>query len=229
MTGITEEITELEVTYFTDPLCCWSWGMQPHLDNLQAYFHDRMTIKFVMGGLLPSWTNYIDQVNSVSRPAQMGPVWMHAAQLTHRSINHQLWVKDPPSSSYPACIAVKSAGLQSSETAICLFKKLQQAAMEDGQNIANVEIIHSAANSLSQDFPLFDQKQFTSDFMSDRGIAAFRQDLTTLASRSINRFPSLVIGAKGQRSILIPGYRTLDGLLAAIGDAFPINKKKNDH
>jgi protein-disulfide isomerase-like protein with CxxC motif len=211
-----------EVSYFTDPLCCWSWGMHPHLDKLQAYFPGRMTIKLVMGGLIPSWTNYVDQTNAVSRPAQMGPVWMHAAQLTQRVIHHQLWVIDPPSSSYPACIAVKCAALQSAEAGMGLFKKLQQAVMVDGQNIAVTETILSIAGSLGKELPSFDQQQFAADLLSDRGIAGFREDLSKVATSGITRFPSLLIEAPGRRGIVIPGYRTLDGLLAAMDAAFAV-------
>lgn len=223
-TGV--EDTTLELTYFTDPLCCWSWGMQPHLDNLLAHYQHHITIKYVMGGLLPSWTNFIDQANAVSRPAQMGPVWMHVAQLTHRPINYHLWMKDPPASSYPACVAVKCAQLQSTEAGVRLFRKLQEAAMQNGQNIGNAEIIKSVAGKLSHDFPSFDYMQFTVDFLSGRGIPAFREDLSMVAARAITRFPSLLIESSGKKGILIPGYRTLDGLISAIGQAFPTSDRQ---
>lgn len=34
-----EGMPELEITYFTDPLCCRSWGMHPHPDSLQERLH----------------------------------------------------------------------------------------------------------------------------------------------------------------------------------------------
>lgn len=82
-----------------------------------------------MGGLIPSWTNFHDEVNAVTRPVQMGPVWMHAGQVANRPIHHLLWMKNPPSSSYPACIAVKSAQLQSGGHGESLLQRLREAAM----------------------------------------------------------------------------------------------------
>jgi putative protein-disulfide isomerase len=211
----------MTITYITDPLCCWSWGMQPHIDSLQARFNDQIIIQYVMGGLLPSWEQYHDVANAVSRPAQMGPVWMHAAQLTGRPVNYQLWIKDPPSSSYPACIAVKCAQLQEAAAGISLFKKLQQAAMADAKNIASWPVIQEIASIVKEEYPLFDEERFATDFLSESGANAFRADLDKVAKHSITRFPSLLIEVKGQRSILITGYRTHDSLLSAIGEAFP--------
>lgn len=213
--------TPFSVTYFTDPLCCWSWGMQRHLDSVQAHFKDRMTVKYVMGGMLPSWKTYHDQSNSVSRPAQMGPVWMHAAQLTNRPINYQLWMKDPPASSYPACIAVKCAGLQSEEAAIGLFKRLQQAAMRDLQNISRATTIRLVANYLSHELPSFSEQQFTSDWKAERATDSFRDDLAYTSRNGVTRFPTLIVEAAGERGILLPGYRTHEGVLHAIKEAFP--------
>lgn len=219
------EVPELAITYFTDPLCCWSWGMQPHLDSLQDRFGNRMTMTLMMGGLLPSWTNYYDEANSVSRPAQMGPVWMHAAQLTHRPVNYLVWANDPPDSSYPACIAVKCAALQSPELAMLLFRDLQQAVMQEGKNISKNETIQVIVTKLSKEYPLFNQKQFTADFLSDRGKAFFQEDLASLSKYGITRFPTLMITAK-EKSILIPGYRTLHSLLETISTAFGISDVK---
>jgi putative protein-disulfide isomerase len=223
MTRIADATLTFEVSYFTDPLCCWSWGLQPHLDELQALFPNRMSIKLVMGGLIPSWSHYVDQGNSVSRPAQMGPVWMHAAALTKRLIRHELWVINPPSSSYPACIAVKCAEIQSQEAGMLLFRKLQQAAMLEGQNIADITTILAITQRLNDELPSFDQQQFSSDLLSDRGVAAFREDLAKVTAGGITRFPSLIIHAKGKRGIVISGYRTLEGILAAIDAAFLVH------
>src|SRR4051794_21017197 len=105
----------LEITYYTDPLCCWSWGFEPQWRKLLAEFSGKLKTRYCMGGLLPGWKNFHDAVNAVTKPVQMGPVWMHAAQVSGMPIQHNLWVKDPPASSYPACMAVKCAGLQSAE------------------------------------------------------------------------------------------------------------------
>ncbi|WP_162915343.1 DsbA family protein [Paraflavitalea soli] len=211
----------IQATWFTDPLCCWSWGMQPHLDQWQAGYGDQLTLQYVMGGMLPSWQQFHDEANNVSRPVQMGPVWMHAAQLMGRPVHHQVWMKDPPASSYPACIAVKAAALQLPEAGITLFRNLQQALMAAGKNIASWPILQSLAAQLVAEYPAFDLRQFEADYKQDAAIDAFKQDLARVAQYRITRFPTLLIEIPGQKGILLAGYRTGEGIMQAVEQAFP--------
>src|SRR4051812_2644561 len=103
----------LNITYYTDPLCCWSWAFEPQWRRLLFEYGEQITFQLKMGGLIPAWNAYHDATNHVSRPIQMGPVWMHASQLSGMPMNTRIWMENPPASSYPACIAVCCAGLQS--------------------------------------------------------------------------------------------------------------------
>src|SRR5690606_17166903 len=97
--------------------------------------------RYRMGGLLPSWNNFNDPMNDVSRPIQMGPIW---ADVKHRSgmpINNMVWINDPPDSSYPACIAVKCASLQSPDAAEAYLRKTREAVMVDGKNISKQNVL----------------------------------------------------------------------------------------
>ena len=169
-----------------------------------------------MGGLISTWNNYHDEVNSVSRPAQMGPVWMHAGQLANRPIKHQLWMIDPPATSYAACIAVKCAQLQSPDLGIEMLHLLQQSCMTEGKNIAKREILLDTASTLAQANPTFNEQTFINDFDNGTGLEAFRADLDLVRMYNINRFPSLVIKSPGYKSILVSGYRQHTDVVDAI-------------
>src|ERR1700712_580240 len=95
---------EVDIAYFTDPLCAWSWAFNPEWVTLLKSNGDRISVTYHMGGLIPDWKTFTDSVNAVDRPQQMGPVWMHIAQTTHAKLDPLIWMRDPPSSSYPACI-----------------------------------------------------------------------------------------------------------------------------
>jgi putative protein-disulfide isomerase len=211
---------DLHVTYFTDPLCCWSWGFQPHLEALQTLYDKRMSVQYVMGGMLPSWEHFRDEVHAVSRPAQMGPVWMHAAQLTGRPINYHLWIKDPPASSYPACIAVKCAALQSAELGVTYFKHLQEATMTQAQNISSWPVLQAVAKEVAKNDDSFDVARFLADYQQQKGVDAFRADLALAARYQVTRFPTIVIESPGKKGIVISGYRTAEALNETITRAF---------
>jgi len=101
----------ITINCYTDPLCCWSWASQSDWERLRNEYKNVIRWNYIMGGMIPDWKNYADPVSSVSNPLQMGPVWMHASQVTKTPMHYGIWHEDPPYSSYPACIAVKSASL----------------------------------------------------------------------------------------------------------------------
>ena len=53
----------LEIIYYTDPLCCWSWAFEPQWRRLLFELKDKISYRYCMGGLLPRWKNYNDSVN----------------------------------------------------------------------------------------------------------------------------------------------------------------------
>lgn len=210
----------IEVTIYTDPLCCWSWAFEPQLQQLKSKLTGRATWQYRMAGLLPSWNNFHDEVNSVTRPVQMGPIWMHAGQIANMPINHQVWMKDPPASSYPACVAVKCAQLQSAASGEVMLQLLREACMTEGKNIARQAVLFNVAEKLASMNPSFNLNQFKDDYLNDKGLEAFRADLDLVRYYNINRFPTLIIKA-GKKSIIISGYRHSTDVIKAIETIAP--------
>jgi len=206
----------VEVTFYTDPLCCWSWAMAPAWDRLLLECGSGMKVSYKMGGLLPSWKHFGDAEHSISRPSQMGPEWMHAAHVSGVTINSQVWMADPPASSYPACVAVKCVQLQSEPYGESFLRLLRAAVMEDGKNIARNGVLMDAAWLLHDEYGDFDLFRFRDDLMGDTGKEAFRKDLHEARYLGINRFPTLVIRRKGGSTVMLTGYQTYESLKAAI-------------
>ena len=205
----------VDIIYYTDPLCCWSWAMEPHWERLCGDFGDRLKVTYKMGGLLPSWTMYNDDVNSIRKPVQMGPEWMHARHVSGMAIDDRLWITDPPASSFPACIAVKSAGLQAAHWGTRFLGLARRAVMTERKNIARREVLMELARCLG---PAFDVGLFSED-LDGRGIAAFRNDWTEVRYLGIKRFPTLVIRYPDQPAKMLCGYQRYEELTGALGGA----------
>jgi predicted DsbA family dithiol-disulfide isomerase len=175
-----------------------------------------------MGGLIPAWNNFNDEVNFVSRPIQMGPVWMHAGQVGGVPIYHRIWMEDPPSSSYPACIAFKAAELQSPLAAEKYLRLLREAVMLHGQNISKKQVLSELAFQLSSE-PLldFDVNRFEEDMINDKALEFFRKDMQEVNNHNLNRFPTLIFRHPPQQAIMITGYRPYEVLLDAFNTIAP--------
>lgn len=208
----------ISITYFTDPLCCWSWVFEPEWEKLLTEYKDHVTYRICMGGLLPSWNNYNDEVNSISKPLQMGPMWMHASVITGIHIQHDIWIKDPPSSSYPACIAVKAAQLQSAEAGEKYLYLLRSACMKESKNIAKQSVLLEAAALLAED-KILDIELFKQDLFGSRGKEEFRKDLQEVKYYGINRFPALVFKNKATNNArLITGFHSFEAIIEILNN-----------
>lgn len=207
------EAGQIKITFYTDPLCCWSWAFEQHWQKLLETYRESITHEYVMGGLIPHWKNYNDPLNSVSKPIQMGPVWMYASEVTQVKMKYGIWFEDPPNSSYPPCIAVKTVGLQSKNAEEQYLLAIRKALMEEGINISKAEHLLSIAEKLTTDD--FDFEQFREDWEVGRGKDPFRNDLQKTKFHSIGRFPTLTMQNDKGKGIMLVGYRPYDTLKQA--------------
>jgi predicted DsbA family dithiol-disulfide isomerase len=204
----------VEVTFYTDPLCCWSWAIRPQWEQLLEELDGSISATYKMAGLLPSWHHFNDPVNSISKPIQMGPEWMHAKVVSGAQINNQIWITDPPASSFPACIAVKCAGLQSKAAEDRYLYLLQKAVMVDGLNIARTSVLLDVAAAMPD---AFDLSLFKQDLLGERGKEAFRQDMQECKYLNIVRLPTLIFRRAGSPSLLLSGYQSYRSLKKTYG------------
>ncbi|WP_051350305.1 DsbA family protein [Dyadobacter alkalitolerans] len=222
---ITEKLNQqadrVEIVYYTDPLCCWSWAFETHWQRFLQEYSAYISYQYCMSGLIPDWERFNDPLYAVSRPVQMGPVWMEVHHLTGTDINDMLWILDPPASSFPACIAVKSAGRQSNRAEEVFLGELRKAVMLEAKNIAKPEILMQIAQKAADDYPeIFDMQRFENEFNDEQSRQAFRVDLQKVRYNRIGRFPSLTITLNG-RGVLITGYRPYEALVEALEQVAP--------
>jgi putative protein-disulfide isomerase len=208
---------QVKIDFYTDPLCCWSWALEQHWRKLLRVYPHQISYQYIMCGMIPDWTKYNDPMNSVTRPIQMGPVWMHASEVTHVKMKYSIWHEDPPTSSYPACIAVKTAGLQSREAEDQYLFQIRRALMEDGSNISKTDTLISVAEQLKVD--RFNVQQFKKDWQMGTGKELFRGDLQKSKFHNVGRFPTLTFKNSAGKGIMIVGYRPFEILEQAFMQA----------
>lgn len=212
----------LSITYFTDPLCCWSWGFEPQWRLLRTICASRLAWRTRMGGMIRNWSAFEDPVNSIRRPAQMGPLWMQAERTTGMPMDPRVWHDDPPDSSWPACRAFKTAELQSAFAGDLYLRRMRRAFMVEGRNIARREILLELAEDCGLERPeYFDAERFAAALDGAEASAAFRQDIREARYLRIGRFPALVLHRTGSRPKLLTGWRPFADLFAQVAEIAP--------
>lgn len=210
-------VAGIGITYFTDPLCCWSWGFEPQWRRLRYAYAGRLAVRIRMGGMIPGWDRFEDPLNAIYRPAQMGPLWLQAKHVTGMPIDPSVWMHDPPASSWPACRAVKAAELQSPQAADVYLRRVREAVMLEGRNIAKREVLIAVAEDCQSELPtLFDTERFHSDLDGSEAQRSFQDDTKEARYRGIGRFPALVLHRRGAEPQILVGWRPYRTLNEAI-------------
>lgn len=185
------------------------------VEKLERTFPGRISVSFVLAGMIQKWDTFADPVNAINKPSQMGPLWMDARIKTGIPFDESIWVEDPPYSSFPACIAVKTAELQSKDVARDYLKLLMEALMLNRRNIAKPEVLAEIAQELSLSNLEFDLAEFMTAYNQNASRSAFREDLKKTKINSITRFPTITLTYPGRKGIIFTGYRPLEILMEA--------------
>lgn len=188
--------------------------MEPQMRKLRYLLHGKLTISYIMGGLLNDWRKFSDQLNNINRPAQMGPLWMEARQRSGQPIDESIWIFNPVDTSYIACLAVKAAKQQSPKSEEAMLRKLREKVMIHQKNIGEVKVILETSEELERE-GILDKEKFQKSFFSNKTSQLFKKDLDTIKIKGITRFPTLLITYTG-RTLQITGYRPFSVLLDAL-------------
>lgn len=199
------------IEYYTDPLCCWSWAMEPQMRKLRYLLKDRLKIKYIMGGLLRDWKHFSDNLNNINRPSQFGPLWMEAKQRSGQPIEENLGILNPVDTSYPACMAVKASENQSLMAGEAMLRQLREAVMMNKKNIGETDILLGLASDLEQK-GILNKENFKNCLFSEEVTRLFQKDLDTIKIKGITRFPTLLVSLGG-KTMQVTGYRPFSVLM----------------
>ena len=87
--------------YYTDPASPWSWAIEPHVRRLTVELEGQLKLTYVMGG-----------IRELGAGRDEAREWLAAAAASGMPVDVRLWLEGAPTTSYPACLAVKAAAEQ---------------------------------------------------------------------------------------------------------------------
>jgi predicted DsbA family dithiol-disulfide isomerase len=131
--NIVEHVS-VEVRYYSDPACTWSWAAEPALRRLIFEFDGELNFIWVMGGLARRFGSaYRDSEAGIgSGPdcfADLMSHWLNVAGRTGMPCDPRLWTEAPISGTFPACVAVEAASEQGWEAGYGYLRRMREGIL----------------------------------------------------------------------------------------------------
>src|SRR4051812_20349700 len=194
----------VEVRYYTDPACPWSWSLEPTVRRLMVEFGDGLTWTYVMGGLARNFAGDGDKQGVYSRQISH---WLDVAEEGGMPLDPRLWSEGPPASSYPACMAVKAAAEQGNP--YNYLRELREGIFCFRRKLDTTEALVEAARPAG-----LNVERFRVDLGSNAIVEAFGNDLEAFRETGLE-LPSIAFGEGPALSGLHPYAAFRDAAVAA--------------
>lgn len=216
-TTITTENKPVKIVYYTDPICSSCWGIEPQLRKLKLEYGDYIDIDYRMGGLLPDWSY---NSGGISQPSDVAHHWDEASLHYEMPIDGNVWLEDPLDSSYPSCIAMKAAQIQSKDKAVKFMRILREKLYLEKKNIAKWENIAETAQLSG-----LDVTQLKTDYEGNAK-NLFKEDLNYAKSLGVRGFPTLFFSDGTNNQLTVYGSKPYASYENALLALYPEAKKK---
>jgi predicted DsbA family dithiol-disulfide isomerase len=129
--------------YYTDPMCPWSWALEPALRRLSVEFAGSFEVTFVMCGM----ARELSSGDAGSVVSEM----LEASAESGMPVDVRMWLSGAPRSSHPACLAVVAAAEQGDpapylrrlrEGLLCRRRKLDtaDALVEEARGVPGLDL-----------------------------------------------------------------------------------------
>ncbi|HET9186152.1 MAG TPA: DsbA family protein [Solirubrobacterales bacterium] len=151
----------MQVRYYTDPACVWSWGAEPIVRRLMWEFEGELEFVWVMGGLARRYgSEYRDEEGAIgSGPdcfADLMSHWLNVAGRTGMPCDPRLWTAQPLAGTYPASIAVEAAAEQGWEAGYRYLRRLREGIFCERRQLDNPSALRAEAEAAELDLARFE-------------------------------------------------------------------------
>jgi len=183
----------VQVRFYTDPACPWSWAAEPAIRKLMWEFEGELEFVWVMGGLARSYEH--------ASLIEIVGTWLVDAAEGGMPCDPRLWTENPLDSTYPACQAVKAASEQGSQAGYRYLRTLREGIMFERRKLDHAEALIDAAGRSG-----IERARFEVDLRSHAITEAFGADLEEVRNppKEARAADAIHRSAKGRERISFP-------------------------
>ncbi len=210
---------DIQIIYFTDPICSTCWTIQPQLRKLRSTYGNSIDFKYVMAGLLPSWKNF--NRLGITSPSDVYSHWNEEGAKSGMPIDASIWKKDPLESSYSPSIAFKAAQLQDIDKSILLLRRMNELIFIESDNITRLDVLKKAAYDVG-----LDAARLMRD-LNKSAVQFFNEDLQMTKEMGINLLPTFIFKVNNEIKEYLVGAQTYESFERVILKLNPLIVKKD--
>jgi predicted DsbA family dithiol-disulfide isomerase len=169
MRPIVADLVVVSATVFTDPFCPWCWATEPQLRRLEVEFGAEVAFTFVSVGLRAR----IEDGPDLAYEA------IEASAASGMPVDARIFLRDPPTSTHPAGIALHAVGEQAGGARVRPYlRRLHEAILLERRPMDNASALLDAAREVGG----IDLERLRSDLGSSAMIERFGADLDRAAA-----------------------------------------------
>lgn len=157
------DVCAVVATVFTDPFCPWSWAAEPQLRRLQVDFGAEVAYTFVIVGLRRT----IDPHDARG----LALTCLDAAAESGMPVDARVFLRDPPTSTHPAGLAVAAVSEQGDPAPF--IRRLREAILLEGRRMDTAPALLDAARETGG----LDLDRLRLDFGSNAIVERFGADI----------------------------------------------------
>ena len=188
-TRFTEErpdLADVEIVFFHDVLCAWSYVAAHRLEVLREEFGAQVRWSYRGYPLRPDE----EALDKRQRQLLARHFRRAAKEPEGAGVVADLWTgSDPPVSSRPPLLALEAARLQGAGSQRALLRALREAAFLRGVNVTRRDVLLELAGHAG-----LDEARFLRDHDDPRTAAALQDGVSDAESMGIRGVPAIVIG-----------------------------------
>lgn len=207
----------VQVRFYTDPACPWSWAAEPAVRRLMWEFEGELEFVWVMGGLTRSY----ERADILKLIAQ----WLDDAAEGGMPCDPRIWTENPLESTYPACQAVKAATEQGWEAGYRYLRTLREGIMFERRKLDHSDALIAAAGRAR-----IDRQRFEVDLRSHAITEAFGADLEEVRNppQEAREAGAIHRSSKGRERISFPSALFVgeDGSRRAVWGSDSVDPRK---
>lgn len=206
---------KVKLLYYTDPICSACWAIEPELKKFKLEYGEYVTVEYRMGGLLPGWEGFADNANGISKPSDVAHHWDEVGAMTGMSIDGDVWLEDPLSSSYPPSIAFKAMQKQGEEQALAFLRTIREMVFLEKKNITKEEVLVEAVGKVGMDV-----YQFLFDYHLEDVAQSFHAEVKEGRRLGVRGFPTFIFVGENGAGFKISGTSGYENYVLALEKAY---------